>query len=333
MVTGDSLSQVRGDVYLTCANLLCISLLYRQDLFRLDSFQFENGFLLRAWRRSRRIQAERAIVSISFEGKVAVVTGGATGIGAATAETLCELGAIVAVLDSDEEQGGSTVKRLAAQGHAATFHPCDVGDTGSVKDAIDDAVRQHDAIHVVVQSAGIQRYGDILSTSIDVWHETLRVHVDGCFHVARCTLPHLLEAGGGSITIVGSVQSVAAVANSAAYVTAKHALAGLTRSIALDFAKKNVRANCVMPGAIDTPMLRWAANLAPDPEAVLEACRRAHPLGRIGRPEEVARAIVFLASDWASFITGATLAVDGGMLVAAGGMSFQESGTGSVGER
>jgi NAD(P)-dependent dehydrogenase (short-subunit alcohol dehydrogenase family) len=143
----------------------------------------------------------------------------------------------------------------------------------------------------------------------------------------------MISAGGGSIVIVGSVQSVAAVANSAAYVTAKHALLGLTRSIALDFAEKNVRANCVMPGAIDTPMLRWAVGLSPNPDAVLEGCRRVHPLGRIGRPEEVARAIAFLASDWASFITGAMLAVDGGMLVPAGGMSFQESGTGSVGQQ
>lgn len=269
-------------------------------------------------------------MSISFEGKVAVVTGGAMGIGAATAETLCELGAVVAVLDRDAEQGSAVVERLVEQGHVATFHPCDVGDAGSVQNAIDDAARQHRAIHVVVQSAGIQRYGDVLSTSIEVWHETLRVHVDGCFHVVRSALPYMLKAGGGSITIVGSVQSVAAVANSAAYVTAKHALTGLTRSIALDFAAKNIRANCVMPGAIDTPMLRWAASLAPNPEAVLEGCSRVHPLGRVGRPQEVARAIAFLASDWASFITGATLTVDGGMLVAAGGMSFQESGTGSV---
>lgn len=272
-------------------------------------------------------------MSISFQNKVAVVTGGAMGIGAATAQTLCELGARVAVLDRDEEHGRNTVAKLTAEDHTASFHRCDVGDLASVQAAVDAVARQYRAIHVLVQSAGIQRYGDVLSTSMDVWQETLRVNVDGCFHAVRCTLPHIVAAGGGSIAIVGSVQSVAAVANSAAYVTAKHALAGLTRSIALDFASRNVRANCVMPGSIDTPMLRWAASLSSNPEAVIEGCRRVHPLGRIGQPEEVARAIAFLASDWASFITGATLAVDGGMLVPAGGMSFQETGTGSVGAR
>ncbi len=272
-------------------------------------------------------------MSFGFQGKVAVVTGGAMGIGAATAATLCELGARVAVLDRDRKQGSSVVAGLVNAGHAASFHACDIEDAESVHAATDAAARQHGGIHVVVHSAGIQRYGNVLTTSTEVWRETLGVHVDGCFHAVRSALPHLLAAGGGSIVIVGSVQSVAAVANSAAYVTAKHALAGLTRSIALDFAGKNVRANCVMPGAIDTPMLRGSLRLAADPQAVLEGCARAHPLGRIGRPEEVARAIAFLASDWASFITGATLAVDGGMLVPAGGMGFQESGTGSLGEQ
>lgn len=272
-------------------------------------------------------------MSFSFEGKTAVVTGGAMGIGAATARTLCELGARVAVLDRNEEQGRKTVARLVVDGYDASFHCCDVADLDSVRAAMDAVVKQYGALHVLVQSAGIQRYGDALATEVDVWHETLRVHVDGCFHAARCALPHILAAGGGAIVIVGSVQSVAAVANSAAYVTAKHALLGLTRSLALDFASRNVRVNCVMPGTIDTPMLHWAANLSPDPEAVIAGCARMHPLGRIGRPEEVARAIAFLASDWASFITGAALTVDGGMLVPAGGMGFQEQGTGSTGTR
>ncbi len=269
-------------------------------------------------------------MSFDFEGKVAVVTGGAAGIGAATAQTLSALGARVAVLDRDRQQGSRLVAELADLGRAASFHCCEVESAADVQATIEEAIRLHGAIHVVVHSAGIQRYGSVVSTTMEDWRETLSVHVDGCFNVMRSALPYVVAAGGGSVVIVGSVQTVTAVANSAAYVTAKHALAGLTRSIALDFARKNVRANCVMPGAIDTSMLRHSAGLAPDPAAVLEACARAHPLGRIGRPEEVARTIAFLASDWASFITGATLAVDGGMLVPIGGMAFQEGGTGSV---
>ena len=272
-------------------------------------------------------------MSFDFKDRVAVVTGGASGIGAATVETLSALGARVAVLDRTRERAQALVDKLAGQGRAVSFHFCEMADEPGVQAATEAAAREHGGVHVLVHCAGIQRYGDVLDTSIDVWRETLAVHLDGCFYAVRSALPHILAAGGGAIVIVGSVQTLTAVAGSAAYVTAKHALAGLTRSIALDFARKNVRANCVMPGAIDTPMLRWAANLSPDPEAVLLGCAKAHAMGRIGRPEEVARAIAFLASDWASFITGALLAVDGGMLVPTGGMGFQESGTGAVAKR
>ncbi len=266
-------------------------------------------------------------MKLDFQGKVALVTGGAMGIGAATATTLGELGARVAVLDRDREKGA----RMAADiDGGASFHFCDVGDAASVQAAVDDAAQQHGAIHAVAHCAGIQTYGDAANTSLDLWRETLSVNLDGCFHVVRAVLPHMIAADGGSIVLVGSVQTVLAVANSTAYVTAKHGIAGLVRSVALDFADKNIRANCVMPGAIDTPMLRASINMGADPRAVLEACAAAHPLGRIGRPDEVARAIAFLASDWASFITGATLAVDGGMTIPVGGMAFQRGGTGSV---
>jgi len=269
-------------------------------------------------------------MKLDFENRVAIVTGGAMGIGAATAATLSELGARVAVLDRDREKGARVAAELGGARGAASYHFCDVRDADNVQAAVDEVVRLHGALHVVAHCAGIQRYGDAAVTSLNVWRETLGVNLDGCFHVMHAALPHMVAAGGGSIVVVGSVQTVVAVANSAAYVTAKHGLAGLVRSVALDFAGRNIRANCVMPGAIDTPMLRASINMGADPEAVLAECAAAHPLGRIGQPEEVARAIAFLASDWASFITGTTLAVDGGMLVPAGGMAFQRGGTGSV---
>jgi len=271
-------------------------------------------------------------VAISFSGKVAVVTGGAMGIGAATAELLCELGARVAILDRDETHGHALVQRLNGLGYAANFYACDVAEVSSTRNAIDAAAQTHGALNVLVHCAGIQRYGDALSSSVDLWRETLGVNVDGCFYAVHSSLPHMIAAQGGSIVVVGSVQSVAAVADSAAYVTAKHALLGLTRSIALDFAGRNVRANCVLPGAVDTPMLRWSASLAPDPEATFESYGHAHPLGRVGQPIEIARAIAFLASDWASFITGAALTVDGGMLVPAGGVGFHGDGAGLTGK-
>lgn len=270
-------------------------------------------------------------MSIRFDGKVAVVTGGATGIGAATARKLCELGASVAILDRNIEAARETVDALLNAGHTASFHRCDVALEADVKNAMDAVVRQYKTLHVLVSNAGIQRYGDVVSTSVGIWDEIFDVHVKGCFYSTKYAIPAMLASGGGAIVIVASVQGLTAVANSAAYVAAKHAVLGITRSIALDFARKNIRANCVCPGSIDTPMLRWSADLTASPEKVIEGCSRMHPLGRIGRPEEVANAIAFLASDWASFITGTSLVVDGGLLVPTGGMGFQDSGIGTGG--
>jgi len=129
--------------------------------------------------------------------------------------------------------------------------------------------------------------------------------------------------------ITASVQSYAAQRNSLAYMVSKHASLGLMRSMALDYAKENIRVNCVCRGAIDTPMLRWAASLDDNPDRVIEACHKMHPLGRMGKPEEIARIIAFLASDLASFVTGTAVVADGGLLLPVGGMAFQESGTGA----
>jgi NAD(P)-dependent dehydrogenase (short-subunit alcohol dehydrogenase family) len=270
-------------------------------------------------------------MTIRFDGKTAIVTGGAMGIGAATAQVLCELGASVAILDRDEDAAQTTVDALMQAGRRVSFFLCDVSSEVSVKEAIDAAVQRYGALNVLVSNAGIQRYGNVEHTSSEVWDETFNVHVRGCFHVTRFGIPAMLASGGGAIVVVGSVQSLAAIVNSAAYVAAKHALLGLTRSIALDYANQNIRANCVCPGTIDTPMLRWSANLFRSPEELIDRCIRMHPLGRIGNPAEVARAIAFLASDWASFITGTSLLVDGGLLLPAGGMGLQRSGIGTSG--
>jgi meso-butanediol dehydrogenase / (S,S)-butanediol dehydrogenase / diacetyl reductase len=269
-------------------------------------------------------------MTIRFDEKIAIVTGGAMGIGAATAKRLCELGASVAILDRDVEAAETTTKALLKTGYKASFFHCDVSSESSTKHAIDAATQHYGALHVLVSNAGIQRYGDVTHTSSEVWNETFDVHVKGCFHVTRVGIPIMLACGGGAIVVVGSTQSFTAIVNSAAYVAAKHALLGITRSIALDYARQNIRANCVCPGTIDTPMLRWSANLSDSPEELINACSRMHPLGRIGTPDEVANAIAFLASDWASFITGASLLVDGGLLLPTGGMGLQESGIGTT---
>lgn len=269
---------------------------------------------------------------MQMEGKVAVVTGGAAGIGQASARKLCELGARVAILDRSVEAGQVTVAALEKSGYTATYLPCDVTVESEVKAAMAAIVAHYGALHILVSNAGIQRYGDVVTTTPEIWNETMDVHVKGCFHVTKYAIPAMLASGGGAIVIVASVQSFTAINNSVAYVAAKHALLGITRAIALDFATRNIRANCVCPGAVDTPMLRATADRTGFPEKMLESIGRMHALGRIGRPQEVANAIAFLASDEASFITGASLLVDGGLLVPTGGMGFQESGIGTGGK-
>ncbi|HZL25049.1 MAG TPA: SDR family oxidoreductase [Acidobacteriaceae bacterium] len=270
-------------------------------------------------------------MSLRLDGKVAIVTGGAAGIGAATARLLGQLGASVAVLDRDAARATEVVADMQQHAHPAAFYPCNVGSREAVDEAVRLAEERFGAIHLLVSNAGIQRYGNVVSTSLEDWDDTLRVHVQGCFYLVRAAIPAMLRAGGGAIVVTGSVQSITAVQNSAAYVTAKHAVMGLVRSVALDYAAKGIRANCVLPGSIDTPMLRKVADSSPDPDFALRQWARMHPLGRIGQPEEVARAIAFLLSDWASFITGTALVVDGGMLVPTGGMGFVDSGLGDSG--
>jgi NAD(P)-dependent dehydrogenase (short-subunit alcohol dehydrogenase family) len=276
-----------------------------------------------------RFALKEGFVALSFRRKIAVVTGAAMGIGEAVARKFSELGAGVALLDRSEEKGAAVAASIVASGGHARFYPCDVGSGRQVQEAIQSVAVDLGSVDVLASVAGIQRYGNVVATEEALWDEVMTVNLKSLYLLCRSVIPLMLERGGGSIVAVGSVQSLAALPNSVAYVTAKHGVLGLVRAVALDYASQNIRANCVLPGAIDTPMLRWSVGMASDPEGVLNACHRSHALGRIGKPSEVAEAVAFLASDAASFITGAYLLVDGGMLVPAGGMSFSEGGTGA----
>jgi NAD(P)-dependent dehydrogenase (short-subunit alcohol dehydrogenase family) len=267
-------------------------------------------------------------MNLDFTGKVAIVTGGAMGIGEATARKLAGLGAAVAILDIDRDAGRKSAASIAKGGAICDFFPCNISVSAEVSQAVDAVVGKYGAVDILVSNAGIQLYGDAVTTTEEEWDRLMGINLKGCFLVSKFVVPHMLKRGG-AIVIVGSVQSMTAIANSVAYVASKHGLLGLTRAMSLDYAHKGIRVNCVCPGAIDTPMLRWAASLSDDPERVIQTCNRMHPVGRIGKAEEVADSIVYLASPMASFVTGAALLVDGGMLVPTGGMGFQEGGTGT----
>lgn len=267
---------------------------------------------------------------MDFKGKVAVVTGGGSGIGKACVEEFLAQNAAVAIVDRDGKAGRETVAELKGKGCKVEFFQVDVASRSDVEKMVPKVVEAFGGIDILVNNAGIQRYGTVTTISEEEWDEVMNINLKGAFLMSRGVIPEMLKRGGGSIVIVGSVQSVGAIRNSVHYVVSKHGLLGLVRCIALDYGRQNIRANCVLPGAVDTPMLRWSASLDSNPEKVLESCDRLHIRGKMGSPAEVAHVIVFLAGDLASFMTGSAVMVDGGCLVPIGGMAFQESGTGST---
>jgi NAD(P)-dependent dehydrogenase (short-subunit alcohol dehydrogenase family) len=253
----------------------------------------------------------------TIDATTAVVTGAASGIGLAAAELLHARGARVALVDVDEEIGTQAARRLG-EGRAV-FLRANVADEAAASRVVAETLAAFGRLNALVNSAGIQRYGDLEATSVELWREVLDVNLTGAFLMSRACVPHFRAAGGGAIVNVGSVQSRVAQRGAAAYVTSKHALLGLTRATAVDYAAEGIRCNCVCPGTVDTPMFRATAALDPEPESVVAACERMHPAGRIAEPREVAEAILFLLGDAASFITGAEVDVDGGLLAGIGG--------------
>lgn len=252
-------------------------------------------------------------------GRVALVTGGASGIGRATAELLAAGGAAVAVNGLREGDAAETVAAIAAAGGQAVPVIADVCDASALAAAVEATVAAFGRLDVLVTSAGIQRYGTVADTEEKTWDEVFAVNVKGVFLAARAALPHLRRSGDGAIVVVSSVQAVATQANVAAYTAGKGALGALVRSMAIDEAPYGVRVNAVCPGSVDTPMLRHSARLFSDgtPEgvdALLGRWGRAHPLGRIAQPLEVAEVVAFLAGRRAGFVTGADIRVDGGLL-------------------
>lgn len=255
-----------------------------------------------------------------FDGKTVIVTGGALGIGQAVCEILAERGANLAIFDWDETAGEATFQKIKDKSGNALFQKVNVADFEAVKNAVETVHKTFGKINSLVVSAGIQRYGTAVSTTDEQWEEVLGVNLKGAWNLAKAGIPFLQEQGGGSIVNVSSVQALASQQNVLAYTISKHGMVGLTRSIAMDFAKENIRANCVCPGTVDTPMLKWAASLDPNPQSVYEACNAMHPLGRIAQPREIGEVVAFLAHESSSFVTGAVWTADGGLLTQIGGV-------------
>jgi meso-butanediol dehydrogenase/(S,S)-butanediol dehydrogenase/diacetyl reductase len=245
---------------------------------------------------------------VRLTNKAAIISGGGSGIGRATAELFAREGARVVVADCSADAGREAVEAIKKAGGEAIFVEVDVADSAQVGRMVKAAVDAYGGVDVLVNAAAILTFGTALDMDERTWNRVMAINVNGTFLCSKAVLPHLIKRGGGSIVnISSSTGAHDAKGNTVAYVTSKGAVTLMTKAMAIDHAKANVRVNAIAPGPTDTPMLRSALM----PEQIAEFVAT-FPMGRLGRPEELANAALFLASDEASFITGAILAVDGG---------------------
>ena len=263
--------------------------------------------------RSRKIE-DRAAQLLSLEGKVAVVTGAASGIGRGISLRLAEMGASVALLDIDDIKGREALVEVEAHGGPGTFLNCDVRSPAECGRAVETVIKEWRNIDILCNCAGVAIRKDIVDLSEEEWDFALDVTLKGIYVLSRNVVPHMIRNGGGSIVNIGSGWSLKAGPRAASYCAAKGGAVNLTRAMAIDHGKHNVRVNCVCPGDVDTPMLRSeCAQLGEEVQTFMrEAANR--PLARIGTPDDIANAILFLVSPMSVWITGAALVVDGGGL-------------------
>jgi NAD(P)-dependent dehydrogenase (short-subunit alcohol dehydrogenase family) len=263
--------------------------------------------------QSARIE-ERAGQLISLEDKVAIVTGAASGIGRGVALRLAEMGAFVAVLDIDEIKGCATAAEIEAHRGRAVFLKCDVRSADDCQHAADTIIQRSGKIDILCNCAGVAIRKDVVDLTEDEWDLALDVTLKGIYLLSREVVPHMVRDGGGSIINIGSGWSLKGGPRAASYCAAKGGAVNLTRAMAIDHGKHNIRVNCVCPGDVETPMLlSECAQLGEDMQVFMrEAANR--PLARVGTPDDIANAVLFLASPMSSWITGAALVVDGGGL-------------------
>jgi NAD(P)-dependent dehydrogenase (short-subunit alcohol dehydrogenase family) len=259
-------------------------------------------------------KSSRILDQISLDGKVAIVTGGSSGIGLASAELLAEVGATVVILDINESKGIRAEEQIKKLGGKAKFLFCDVSSDSECKQTVQAIHKEFGRIDVLFNNAGVMRRKNVVNLEEKDWDLMIDVNLKSIYLLSRYVIPIMIEGKGGSIINNGSGWGIKGGPNAVAYCAAKGGVVNMTRAMAIDFGKQGIRVNCVCPGDVDTPLLRGEAKqLGLDEEEFLkEAADR--PLGRIGDVKDVAHAVLYLASDLSSWVTGTFLIVDGGGL-------------------
>lgn len=251
-----------------------------------------------------------------LEGKTAIVTGAGSGIGRAACLAMAEEGAAVVAADLDLARAQTTRETIEASGGRCAAVGCDVGDATSVAHAFDEAEARFGAVNVLFNNAGMCVVKDITRTTYAEWQRTLEVNLGGVWNGCRCFIERArARTEGGTIVNTASVNAFYVEPEIAAYCASKAGVVGLTRALALDHGNEGIRVNCVCPGYTETGMTGPMFDATPDPAGARAEAGKLHALGRIAKPDEIAQAVVFLASDRASFLTGAAVVADGGMSI------------------
>lgn len=250
----------------------------------------------------------------TLKNKVAIVTGGASGIGRATALLFAQEGASVAVVDINPELGHSIVSEIEAAGGSAVFIPCNVGIAKDCQNAVEQTVEIFGGLNILFNNAGIIRRADVIGTTEEEWDRVMDVNVKSIFLMSKYAIPFMVKAGGGSIINTSSGWGMKGGGNAVSYCASKGAVTNMTRAMAIDHGPQKIRVNSVCPGDTDTPMLRNEARQLGQAEDSFLAEAADRPLRRYAQPLEIAQSVLFLASDASSYVTGAALVVDGGGL-------------------
>ena len=254
-----------------------------------------------------------------LKNKVSLITGGASGIGRATALLFAQEGAAVAIADINQEMGESALKEIENLGGQVIFIPCDVSKATDCQLAVEQTVATFGGLDILFNNAGIVSRTNVLTITENEWDQVMDVNVKSIFLMSKYAIPHMEKRGEGTIINVSSGWGLKGGGNAISYCASKGAVTNMTRAMAIDHGAKNIRVNAVCPGDTDTPMLRSEAEgLGIAYDQLVKDSSKGRPLGRIGTPMEIAQAVLFLASDAAAFVTGSILVVDGGGLAGTG---------------